>query len=333
MKINMRPLHRLSAFALSALLPTFALPFAAQPQAQARAQTSSDTTFSVPRNAVIDITLRTGRLFVRGTQQSTAELRANDQRYELRSTGVGVTLAARDDRGRDSDNRRSSRSSRDARSDRDGRLELAVPRGVRLVISAGSADVEVQDIAGDVEVHSLSGDISLRAIGGRAIIETLSGDVRLTDGAGDTRANTMSGDIILRGVRGTAHVHTTSGSVTLSMVRAAEVQVESTSGDLVFDGDPTDDARMQLTSHSGDITIRIPESARGTMELATFSGEMRSNRPVTLTSGLIGNLSRSNRNERGTQRYEFGGGGPARFTVTTFSGDIRFDRGTRRNPD
>ena len=73
----MRPLHRLTAFALSALLPTFALPFAAQPQAraQARAQTSSDTTFSVPRNAVIDITLRTGRLFVRGTEQSTAELR------------------------------------------------------------------------------------------------------------------------------------------------------------------------------------------------------------------------------------------------------------------
>ncbi len=323
----MRPLRRLTAFALSVVLPTFALPLAA------RAQTSSDTTFNVPRNAVIDITLRTGRLFIRGTEQSTAELRANDQRYELRSTGVGVTLAAREDRGRDTDDRRASRSSRDSRSDRDGRLELAVPRGVRLVISAGSADVEIQDIAGDVEVHSLSGDVSLRTIGGRTIIETLSGDVQLTDGAADTRANTVSGDITLRGVRGSAHAHTTSGSVSLSMVRAAEVQVESTSGDIVFDGDPTDDARVELTSHSGDITIRIPESARGAMEVATFSGEMRSNRSVTLTSGTIGNLNRSNRNERGTQRYEFGGGGPARFTVTTFSGDIRFDRGARYNPD
>ena len=198
---------------------------------------------------------------------------------------------------------------------------------------AGSADVEVQDIGGDVEVHSLSGDISLRAIGGRAIIETLSGDVQLTDGAGDTRANTVSGDILLRGVRRSAHAHTTSGSVTLSMVGAADVQAESTSGDIVFDGDPTDDARMQLTSHSGDITIRIPESARGAIEVATFSGEMRSNRPVTLTAGVIGNLNRSSRNERGVQRYEFGGGGPARFTITTFSGDIRFDRGARRNPE
>ena len=316
--------RRLTALALSALLPALALPLALQ------AQTSGDTTFAVPRNAVIDITLRSGHLLVRGTDRSTAELRANDQRYELRSTGVGVTLAAREDRGRDSDNRRGSRDARD----RDGRLELSLPRGVRLVISAGSADVDVQDIAGDVEVHSLSGDIALRAFGGHAIIESLSGDVQLTDGAGETRVNTVSGDISLRGVRGSANVHTTSGTVTLSMARAAEVQVESTSGDIDFDGEPTDDARMQLTTHSGDITIRIPETTRGVIEVSTFNGEMRSNRPLMLTSGVIGNLNRnSSRAERGTQRYEFGGGGAARFTVTTFSGDVRFDRGVQRKPD
>jgi len=310
-KLDMRSSPNLTAFVLSLLLPTFALPLVAQ------AQTSSDTTFKVSPNAVIDITLRSGYLVVRGTDQATAELRANDQRYELRSTGVGVTLAARDDR----------------RRDRDGRLELTVPRGVRLLVSAGSADVQIEDIGGDVEVHSLSGDITLRTIGGRAIVETLSGDVQLTDGAGDTRANTMSGDITLRGVRGSAHAHTTSGSVALSMVRAAEVKVESTSGDIMFDGDLTEDARLQLTSHSGDITLRLPESARGAMEVATFSGEMRSNHPLTLTSGVIGNLNRGNRNQRGTHRYEFGGGGPARLTITTFSGEIRFDRGARRAPD
>lgn len=321
----------MNARALTASISTLIIALAL-PQVS-RAQSSGDTTFAVQRNAVIDITMRSGRLLVHGTDKTTAELRATDQRYELRSTGVGVTLAAREDNGRDSEGRRMSRNSRDAR-DRDSRFELAVPRGVRLVISSGSADVDVQDIAGDVEVHSLSGDIALRAIGGRAIIETLSGDVQLTDGAGETRANTVSGDIILRGVRGSAKVHTTSGEVTLSMVRASDVQVESTSGDIVFDGDPTDEARMQLTTHSGDVTIRIPESSRGVIEVATFNGEMRSNRPLTLTSGVSGSLNRGqNRGERGTQRFEFGGGGAARFTVTTFSGDVRFDRGARRNPD
>lgn len=319
--------RRLRVAALTALVYTLALPRVAQ------AQSSGDTTFAVQRNAVIDITLRSGRLLVHGTDKSTAELRANDQRYELRSTGVGVTLAARDDNWRDANGRRTSRNSKDSRDD-DSRFELAVPRGVRLMISSGSADVDVQDIAGDVEVHSLSGDITLRAIGGRAIVETLSGDVQLTDGAGETRASTVSGDIILRGVRGSAKVHTTSGEVTLSMVRAADVAVESTSGDIVFDGDPTDDARMQLTTHSGDVTIRIPEATRGVIEVATFSGEMRSNRPLTLTSGVMGSLNRRQKGgERGTQRFEFGGGGAARFTVTTFSGDVRFDRGAGRNPD
>ena len=319
--------RRPSAFALLALLallPTATLPLVLP------AQSSDDTTFAVPRHAVIDITLRSGRLVVHGTDRNTAELRANDQRYELRSTGVGVTLAAREDRGRDFGTRPESRDARD----RDGRLELSVPRGVRLVISAGSADVDVRDIAGDVEVHSLSGDIALRAIGGHAMVESLSGEVRLTDGAGDTRVSTMSGDITLRGVRGSANVHTTSGTVALSMVRPAAVEVESTSGDIVFDGDPTDDARLRLTTHSGDVILRIPEATRGVIEVSTFNGEMQSNRPLMLTSGVIGNFNRTpTRVERGTRRYEFGGGGSARFIVTTFSGDVRFDRGPPSTPN
>jgi len=156
--------------------------------ALARAQSTGDTSFALPRNAVIDITVRSGTLLVRGSDRNTAELRADDQRYSLRTTGVGVTLSSREDR---------SRSNADRRGSRDSRLELSVPRGVRVLVSAYSADVEVQDIAGDVEIHSTSGDIVLRAIGGRMIAETLSGDITLAEGAGETRATTMSGDIVL----------------------------------------------------------------------------------------------------------------------------------------
>jgi hypothetical protein len=294
--------------------------------ALAVAQSSSDTSFALPRNAVIDITLRTGRMVVRGTDRSTAELRSDGQRYELRSSGVGVTLAARDDR-RDDDSNRDRRNRRDSR---DANLELTVPRGVRLVISAGSAEVDVQDISGDVEVHALSGDVQLRSIGGRAIIETLSGDVLLAGGATGVRVTTMSGDIELRGVRGTAAVHTTSGDVTLDVERATQVDVETVSGEITVEGDLVDDAHVQLAAHSGDITLRIPESARGSMEVATYNGDLTSNRPLTLMAGTVGGR---NRGERGMQRYEFGGGGAARLLISTFSGDIRFDRVTRRSPD
>lgn len=314
----MPTIHRRFPSALSALCLAVLLPSIAS------AQASRDSTFALPRNAVVDITMRTGRLVVRGTDRTTADVRANDRRFDLRSTGVGVTLAMRDDRGRYDDDRRGARDGRDAA------VELEVPTGVRLVISAGTADVDVENITGDVEVHSLSGDIVLRSIGGRTIVETLSGDLQLTGGAGGVRATTMSGDIVLRGVRGTASVHTTSGEVALSMLRAAEVEVESVSGDIGFEGDVTDDARLQLTTHSGDVTIRIPESGRGVIEMSTFNGDMTSDRALTL---LPGAGAQGKRSDRGTQRFEFGGGGATRITVSTFSGDIHVGRGARRPPE
>ncbi len=289
------------------------------------AQSSADTSFSVPRNAVIDITVRTGRLIVRGTDRTTAELRSDGAPYTLRASTVGVTISTGDDRGSSR-----SRSRNMSRYSDDTRLELTVPRGVRLVIAATSADVDVQDIAGDVDVHAMSGDVTMRAIGGRSIVETMSGDLLLTEGGTGVRATTMSGDITLRGVKGDADVHTTSGDVVMSMLRVARVKAESVSGNLSFDGDVTDDAQLQLQTHSGEITIRVPESTRGVAEVSTFSGEFSSNRPLTTTGS---DAPSRERRSREAQRYEFGGGGNVRISVSTFNGDIRFDRSTRRSPD
>ncbi len=306
-----RRVARRALMATCVLLASTASPIAAQ--------VTADTSFSLSRNAVVDITMRSGRLVVRGTDRGTAELRSDDQRFDLRASGVGVILAARDERG--NNNRGGSR---------DRRIELTVPSGVRLVISAGSADVDVQDIAGDVEIHSLSGDVLLRAIGGRLIVETLSGDVRLGDGSGETRVTTMSGDITLRDVRASADVHTTSGDVVLSMLRADQVKVESISGDVRFDGDLTTTARLQFATHSGDVTMRLPEPMRGTMEVSTFNGELSSDQPLTLAAGST--LSRGS-GERTRQRFELGGGGNAHISITTFNGDIRLGRLARRMPE
>ena len=292
---------------------TLAMPLAAQSRA--------DTTFALAQTGVLDVSVRTGAIHVRGTDRAIAELRADGVNYELKTSSVGVTLTS-PSRGGRSNNRRGR--------DDDPRIELLVPRGMRLIISAGSGDVDVQEITGDVEVHAVSGDISLRAIGGRAIVETLSGEIEITDGVGDLRATTVSGDITARGVRGSAEVHTTSGTVDLGMPRAGSVKVESISGDILFDGMPTDDASFQLATHSGDITLRMSDGARGVLDVSTFSGEVTSNSTLLLTAN---GMPRSGRRERTGQRFEFGGGGSTRITVATFSGDIRLQRSSRRTPE
>lgn len=280
-----------------------------------------DSSFAVARNAVVDITVRTGRLVVRGGSASTGAIRGRSGDYQLRTTGVGVTLEASEDMR----SSRSDRSSRTASRRNDATLELDLPRNVRLVISTASADVEVSGIDGDVEIRTTSGDVSLDDIGGRLTLETLSGDIRLGGRSGPARVTTMSGDITLRGVRDEANVHTTSGDVLLGMDRAARVEVESISGDITFDGNTTDDARLQLTTHSGDVTLRLPENVRGSMDVSTFNGDMTASGSLT----LMPNSLTSSRSERAVRRYEIGGGGSTRFTISTFNGDVRVVRGNR----
>ena len=277
-----------------------------------------DSSFAVASNAVVDITVRTGRLVVHGGSAATGAIRGRRGGYQLRTTDVGVTLEA-------SENARSNRSSRTASRRTDATLELDVPRNVRLVISPASADVDVSGIDGDVEIRTTSGDIGLDDIGGRLTLETLSGDIRLGGRSGPARVTTMSGDITLRGVRDDVNVHTTSGDVVLGMDRAARVDVESISGDITFDGSTTDDARLQLTTHSGDVTLRLPESARGSIDLSTFNGDMTASGSLTLMPRSL----TSSRRDRAVRRYEIGGGGSTRFTISTFNGDVRVVRGNR----
>ena len=278
----------------------------------------SDSSFAVVRNAVVDITVRTGRLVVRGGASATGAVRGRSGEYQLRTTGVGVTLEASDDS-------RAGRASRTASRRTGATLELDLPRSVRLVVSTASADVDVSGIDGDVEIRTTSGDIGLDDIGGRLTLETLSGDIRLDGRAGPARVTTMSGDITLRGVRADVNVHTTSGDVVLGMDRAARVDVESISGDITFDGNTTDDARLQLTTHSGDVTLRLPESARGSIDLSTFNGNMSATGSLALMPSSLA----SSRRERPARRYEIGGGGSTRFTISTFNGDVRVVRGNR----
>ena len=238
--------------------------------AQSAQATATDTSFQVARDAVIDITVRSGRLVVRGEDRSTAELRANSTDYQLRSTRVGVTLSV-SSRGDREPNERRSAGRRSGEPD----IELAIPRGVRLVIHGTSADVSVASVNGDVEVTLVSGDFEGRALGGRAIIQTMTGDVRVSEGVGDLRVTTVSGDVSASGVRGSVEVNATSGDITLAGDRLGRVEVDVVSGDINLTGALADDARLQLSSHSGDVTLHLPESAAGRLEVTTYNGSVR----------------------------------------------------------
>lgn len=275
---------------------------------------SGDTTLRLAGTAMVDVTMRSGRLLVRGVEGTTGAVRGASNDYQLRSSGVTLTLSPRDNGFRDDDRA----------------MELDLPRGVRLVVTTRSGDVDVRNITGGVEVHSTSGDVHLERVGRRVIVETLSGDVFVA-GGDQVRARTVSGDLEVRDVQGEVEVHTTSGNARIDGRDIVRLSVDAMSGDVQFNGELDAAARVQVSTHSGDVTLRLPGAASGRLDFSTVTGELAAGGPITL---LPGDLSGSRRG-RSARRYAFGSGGSdagvrgLQINLSTFSGDVRLVRPPR----
>ncbi len=279
-----------------------------------------DTTFTVASTGIVDITIRRGRLWVRGTNRSDAGLWSNGARVRVRSAGVTSSLDIGDVFVRDNTAR-----NRNSKSDDEPQVRLELPRGARVVIHGASASAKVADMNGDVEVHLQSGDIELNKIGGRAILETLSGSMLLTDGVGDLHVITTSGDVTARGVRGAIDVSSTSGSVDIDAERASQVSIDGVSGEVRLAGSVAENAKWSITTHSGEVALFIGDGT-GVLDLVTFTGDIDASGMTRVPVDGI----RNSRAPHAPQRFDFGGGGSARVSVSTFSGDITIRRSAKR---
>ena len=282
---------------------------------------ATDTTFAVARDGIVDITLLRGKLIVRGTDRSDAQLSSNGARYRLQSSRVSASLEFEVAVGR-GDGRHN------ARAGDEPEVRLDVPRATRLVIHGSSADVNVSDVSGDVEVHLLGGDMQLDRLGGRAILETLSGDITITHGVGDLRAETASGSITAQRVRGSIDIVTTSGSVDVDAQRASHVTIDGVSSDIRVSSAIPENARWAVTTHSGDVDLYVSDGS-GVMELDTFNGEVHTGSMTLLPNGA----NATARTPRAPRRFQFGSGGSSRVTVSTFSGDVSVHRAPRSHDD
>ncbi len=291
----------------------------------AAALPAQDSTLRLPDNAVVDVTIRSGKLIVRGTDQVTGSVRGGGRNYSIRPSGVGIVVSGRNsgrNSGANSGNNRDR--NRDADDDEDV-LQLDLPRGVRLIVNTSSADIDLRDLRGDVDVKTTSGDLVADNLSGRLYVDTFSGDVDVVGTLTSLRASTVSGDVRVRGVRGEVELKSTSGEMRIAGDRITRVSGESITGDIIIDGGLADDARVSINTHSADIFLRLPSNARGSFDFTTISGELDAGGALTLMPGALD----GSRNRRATRRYEIGGGGPLRIDLSTSSGDVRFARGNR----
>jgi Putative adhesin len=200
---------------------------------------------------------------------------------------------------------------------------VTLPRDANVILRSVSGDLRVGSLNGDLRAETISGNLVATSVKRIRQAKTISGDLEITDTDGDeVAAQTISGTLMARGIKArSVDLQSVSGDVRITDVESDRTFVRSISGSIEFSGQLARNGRYEFQSHSGDVRVTPLGSPGFTIEASTFSGDMRSDYPLTL-QGNPPNASLTNRGpNRRPLRATFGDGG-AILTLQSFSGNI-----------
>jgi hypothetical protein len=198
---------------------------------------------------------------------------------------------------------------------REGSLTLRVPRGARVWLKTGSADVTVTDVTGGLDVNVVGGSIVVHGSPRELRAESMDGAVTI-DGAPEwMRVKTATGDIALRGGQDVG-ASTISGTIDARGGEADHLKLESTTGTIRFALGLARGATIEMETHSGPIEIQLPRKSPVELDAATVTGE--------ISNEWSSAKPAAGREGRGMTLATPGGQLGGRVVVRSFKGRIAF---------
>ena len=195
-------------------------------------------------------------------------------RIDVSSGSVRVRASERSDTVVDirPSNERSNADAQLAASTRvefaDGQLLVSSPRRPRLLFFGGAASVEI-DVAlpegSRVEVSATAGDVDCEGRLGDVRIDNRYGDLRI-DRVSTLRARTSAGDISVAEVDGTCEASTSYGEIRIGRA-GGELRLDSACGDITVDR-----AEASASAKTKYGQVRVHDAARGSLDLETAYG-------------------------------------------------------------
>jgi DUF4097 and DUF4098 domain-containing protein YvlB len=201
---------------------------------------------------------------------------------------------------------------------RGNRLELRVPRNASVWIKTGSADIDVQGVAGTVDLNIVGGSVTVTGKPRELIVESMDGAVSYTGWAEYAKVKTATGDITLNGGGEDLSFTTVSGTINASNPERdlKRLRLESVTGPISWSGTLPRGADVRCETHSGAVDIRFASDSRVEIDAASVLGTIENawnaTRPVAGREG------------RGMELGTSSGMGSARVLVRSFKGSIRF---------
>ncbi|HEY7189292.1 MAG TPA: DUF4097 family beta strand repeat-containing protein [Vicinamibacterales bacterium] len=202
---------------------------------------------------------------------------------------------------------------------------VSVPRDASVMLKSVSGAVKVTNVNGELRAESISGGVAISAARKIRTLKSISGDVQVTDSqSDDLTAGSTSGSVILRNVRTRiVELQSISGDLRLTDVDADHAEMRTVSGNVEYAGRLSRNGRYEFQSHSGNVRFTPMGSPNFSIEATTFSGDVRTDFPLTLQGGSQSFTRSDLRGRRQNQsvRGTVGSGGPV-ITMQSFSGNI-----------
>jgi hypothetical protein len=198
------------------------------------------------------------------------------------------------------------------------RIEIDVPINSTLTV-AGRATETMIDSVKKVSVKNAEGNISLRNIPGGIVASTLQGDVTVENSGGAIQIESSTGNLVAYEVTpgeigDLFRAKTSSGAISLQKVDHRQIEANTISGSVVFNGNILSGGLYNFRTSNGSIRLLIPDTSSCTIKASYGVGAFNSDIPLKF---LYRNETSESKNLGATL-----GSGNATINLTTSSGSI-----------
>jgi DUF4097 and DUF4098 domain-containing protein YvlB len=201
---------------------------------------------------------------------------------------------------------------------------IGVPDEVHVTLKMMSGNVRATNISGGLRADVVTGNLVVAAARRIEALKSVSGDIEIVDASADdfVTASTVSGNITVRGLKGrTIQLGTVSGNVRMDDVQSDRLMTRAVNGNIDYAGDLARSGRYEFVSHSGDIRLMLSGTTGFEVQANSFSGNVRSEFPVSRRAGAEGGGGVTPKGIRGVF-----GDASAMLVLRAFSGNISIAR-------
>ncbi len=197
-------------------------------------------------------------------------------------------------------------------------IELDVPQNAVIKLKARESEISISNVA-KAHIENVSGEITLREISNSIDATTYEGDISVSGSHGSIFLTTTSGNILtfdvsMNEIGDIFKAKTSSGLINLKNTDYTQVDVNSNSGSIRYNGDFSNGGQYNFGTSNGAITISMPEKSSCKVNATYSFGSFGSEIPFKAEQKSSGNEI-----QKLTAIF---GKGDATVNLTTFNGKV-----------